>query len=164
MDMKKILQNMDSAVAGEKPAAPAEVGSMKAILESLHDVSDKEVVNEAATITVSAETGAEVADMIAALQANAGMKPTAKDMPIGISFAVGFIPALACNAAIISATSAPVSALTVIVAASLTTSLSDTSCSDSSIAFILPTSAGAAGFSPATAESIFCNIFFISIF
>ena len=61
--MKKILQNMDSAVAGEKPAAPAEVGSMKAILESLHDVSDKEVVNEAATITVSAETGAEVADM-----------------------------------------------------------------------------------------------------
>lgn len=80
--MKKILQNMDSAVAGEKPAAPAEVGSMKAILESLHDVSDKEVVNEAATITVSAETGAEVADMIAALQANAGMKPTAKDMPI----------------------------------------------------------------------------------
>jgi hypothetical protein len=38
MDMKKILENMDSAAAGNKPAA--EVGSMKSILESIQSVEE----------------------------------------------------------------------------------------------------------------------------
>ena len=38
MDMKKILENMDSAAAGERPAAGADAGSMKAILESINKV------------------------------------------------------------------------------------------------------------------------------
>jgi len=40
MDMKKILENMDSASSGNNPAAKAEVGSMKAILESINDVKE----------------------------------------------------------------------------------------------------------------------------
>ena len=36
--MKKILENMDSAAAGERPAAGADAGSMKAILESINKV------------------------------------------------------------------------------------------------------------------------------
>ena len=38
--MKKILENMDSASSGNNPAAKAEVGSMKAILESINDVKE----------------------------------------------------------------------------------------------------------------------------
>lgn len=38
MDMKKILENMDSAAAGERPAAGVDAGSMKAILESINKV------------------------------------------------------------------------------------------------------------------------------
>jgi len=40
MDMKKILENMDSAAAGERPAAGADAGSMKAILESINKVQE----------------------------------------------------------------------------------------------------------------------------
>ena len=39
MDMKKIVENMDAAVAGEKPSGGADAGSMKAILESLNKVT-----------------------------------------------------------------------------------------------------------------------------
>ena len=46
--------------------------------------SNKEQLNEAATISISAETGAEIADMIAAMQGHAGMqsKPVGGDMPM----------------------------------------------------------------------------------
>ena len=46
--------------------------------------SKKEQLNEAATISISAETGAEIADMIAAMQGHAGMgpKPVPADMPM----------------------------------------------------------------------------------
>lgn len=41
MDMKKILENMDSAAAGEKPAAGANnVNDMKTILESIQQVEE----------------------------------------------------------------------------------------------------------------------------
>ena len=40
MDMKKILENMDSAAAGKRPGAGADAGSMKAILESLNKVKE----------------------------------------------------------------------------------------------------------------------------
>ena len=41
MDMKKILENMDAAVAGEKPSAgAANVNDMKAILESIQQVEE----------------------------------------------------------------------------------------------------------------------------
>lgn len=41
MDMKKILENMDAAAAGEKPAAgAANVNDMKAILESIQQVEE----------------------------------------------------------------------------------------------------------------------------
>ena len=39
-NMLDILSNFDSAAKGEKPAAPAEVGSMKAILESIQAVEE----------------------------------------------------------------------------------------------------------------------------
>ena len=38
--MKKILENMDSAAAGERPAAGVDAGSMKAILESINKVQE----------------------------------------------------------------------------------------------------------------------------
>ena len=45
--------------------------------------SNKEKLNEAASLSVNAETGAEIADMISAMQGNAGMgKPVAADMPM----------------------------------------------------------------------------------
>ena len=37
--MKKILENMDAAAAGKKPAGAADAGSMKSILESLNKVT-----------------------------------------------------------------------------------------------------------------------------
>jgi len=46
--------------------------------------SKKEQLNEAATLSISAETGAEIADMLAAMQGHAGMgpKPVPADMPM----------------------------------------------------------------------------------
>ena len=46
--------------------------------------SKKEQLNEAATLSISAETGAEIADMIAAMQGHAGVgpKPVPADMPM----------------------------------------------------------------------------------
>ena len=48
------------------------------------ETSEKQELNEAATITISAETGAEISDMIASMQGNAGMqtKPVGGDMPM----------------------------------------------------------------------------------
>ena len=41
MDMKKILENMDQAAAGEKPAAgKGNVNDMKTILESIQAVEE----------------------------------------------------------------------------------------------------------------------------
>ena len=58
---------------------------MKDLIKQMTDIetSSKEQLNEAASLTVNAETGAEIADMIAAMQGNAGMgKPVAGDMPM----------------------------------------------------------------------------------
>ena len=43
--------------------------------------SKKEQLNEAASITISAETGAEISDMLAAMQSNAGMQSKPAPMP-----------------------------------------------------------------------------------
>ena len=58
---------------------------MKDLIKQMTDIenSTKEQLNEAASLTVNAETGAEIADMISAMQGNAGMgKPVAADMPM----------------------------------------------------------------------------------
>jgi len=59
---------------------------MKNLIQQMTDIenSKKEQLNEAATISISAETGAEIADMIAAMQGHAGMgpKPVPADMPM----------------------------------------------------------------------------------
>ena len=58
---------------------------MEKLIKELTDIenSSKEQLNEAASLTVNAETGAEIADMIAAMQGNAGMgKPVPADMPM----------------------------------------------------------------------------------
>ena len=58
---------------------------MKDLIKQMTDIetSSKEQLNEAASLTVNAETGAEIADMISAMQGNAGMgKPVAGDMPM----------------------------------------------------------------------------------
>ena len=58
---------------------------MQALITQMTDIehSNKEQLNEAASLTVNAETGAEIADMISAMQGNAGMgKPVAADMPM----------------------------------------------------------------------------------
>ena len=58
---------------------------MKNLIKQITDIenSSKEQLNEAASLTVNAETGAEIADMISAMQGNAGMgKPVAADMPM----------------------------------------------------------------------------------
>ena len=59
---------------------------MKNLIQQMTDIqnSNKEQLNEAATISISAETGAEIADMIAAMQGHAGVgaKPVPADMPM----------------------------------------------------------------------------------
>jgi hypothetical protein len=59
---------------------------MKNLIQQMTDIenSKKEHLNEAATISISAETGAEIADMISAMQGHAGMgpKPVPADMPM----------------------------------------------------------------------------------
>jgi len=59
---------------------------MKNLIQQMTDIenSKKEQLNEAATISISAETGAEIADMIAAMQGHAGVgpKPVPADMPM----------------------------------------------------------------------------------
>ena len=59
---------------------------MKKLIQQMTDIetSEKQELNEAATITISAETGAEISDMIASMQGNAGMqtKPVGGDMPM----------------------------------------------------------------------------------
>jgi hypothetical protein len=59
---------------------------MKNLIQQMTDIenSKKEQINEAASITISAETGAEISDMIASMQGNAGMqsKPVPADMPM----------------------------------------------------------------------------------
>lgn len=47
--MLDILKNFDAAEKGEKPAGPAEVGSMKAILEGFHNASVGNTINESET-------------------------------------------------------------------------------------------------------------------
>ena len=60
--------------------------NMKNLIQQMTDIenSKKEQINEAASITISAETGAEISDMIASMQGNAGMqsKPVPADMPM----------------------------------------------------------------------------------
>ena len=61
------------------------MSNMKDLIKQMTDIenSTKEQLNEAASLTVNAETGAEIADMINAMQGNAGMgKPVAADMPM----------------------------------------------------------------------------------
>ena len=58
---------------------------MKNLIKQMTDIenSTKKPLNEAASLNVSAETGAEIADMISAMQGNAGMgKPASSDMPM----------------------------------------------------------------------------------
>ena len=54
--MKKILENMDSASSGNNPAAEAEVGSMKAILESINDVNECGMTEMPGMAPMAAET------------------------------------------------------------------------------------------------------------
>ena len=54
--MKKILENMDSASSGNNPAAEAEVGSMKAILESINDVKECGMTEMPGMAPMAAET------------------------------------------------------------------------------------------------------------
>jgi len=60
--------------------------NMKNLIQKMTDIenANKEQLNEAATISISAETGAEIADMIAAMQGHAGVgpKPVPADMPM----------------------------------------------------------------------------------
>lgn len=51
---------------------------MKKLIKQMTDIetSERTKLNEAATISISAETGAEISDMIAAMQGNAGMQDT----------------------------------------------------------------------------------------
>ncbi len=61
------------------------MSNMKDLIKQMTEIetSSKEQLNEAASLTVNAETGAEIADMISAMQGNAGMgKPVAGDMPM----------------------------------------------------------------------------------
>ena len=61
------------------------MSNMKKLIKQMTDIenSNKEKLNEAASLSVNAETGAEIADMISAMQGNAGMgKPVAADMPM----------------------------------------------------------------------------------
>jgi len=60
---------------------------MKNLIQQMTDIENsakKETLTEAASISVTAETGAEIADMIAAMQGHAGMqsKPVPADMPM----------------------------------------------------------------------------------
>jgi len=61
---------------------------MKKLIKQMTDIetSEKTKLNEAATISISAETGAEISDMIAAMQGNAGMqdKPTLSAPSLGM--------------------------------------------------------------------------------
>lgn len=61
------------------------MSNMQDLINKMTDIenSSKEQLNEAASLTVNAETGAEIADMISAMQGNAGMgKPVPADMPM----------------------------------------------------------------------------------
>ena len=91
MDMKKILENMDAAANGEKTAAPAEVGSMKAILESIQSVEEcggMEMAQpmsapEEDKVTMNVSLNARGADAIADLiKLMGGTKEQHIDMPL----------------------------------------------------------------------------------
>ena len=90
MDMKKILENMDSAAAGERPAAGADAGSMKAILESINKVQEAPIEEcgdnmmasqempmaqggQEVTVSVTASGKENVADLISLMQQAAGI-------------------------------------------------------------------------------------------
>ena len=57
--------------------------NMKNLIQQMTDIenSKKEQLNEAASITISAETGAEISDMLTAMQSNAGMQSKPAPMP-----------------------------------------------------------------------------------
>ena len=89
-NMLDILKNFDAAGSGEKSAAPAEVGSMKAILESFNKVDEcgMEGMEMAApaqgqpvTVNVTASGKENVADLIALMQQAAGIEQHV-DMPM----------------------------------------------------------------------------------
>ena len=91
MDMKKILENMDSAAAGKRPGAGADAGSMKAILESLNKVKEPTMEEcgdnmmasqempmsaeggQPVTVSVTASGKDNVADLISLMQQAAGI-------------------------------------------------------------------------------------------
>ena len=93
--MLDILKNFDSAEKGEKPAGPAEVGSMKAILEGFHNVTEATVEEcgdmemaapmsaegQPVTVNVTASGKENVADLIALMQQAAGIEQHV-DMPM----------------------------------------------------------------------------------
>lgn len=99
MDMKKILENMDAAVAGEKPSGGADAGSMKSILESLNKVTQAPIEEcgdnmmasqempmsseggQPVTVNVTASGKENVADLIALMQQAAGIEQHV-DMPM----------------------------------------------------------------------------------
>jgi len=99
MDMKKILENMDAAAAGKKPAGAADAGSMKSILESLNKVTQAPIEEcgdnmmasqempisseggHPVTVSVTASGKENVADLIALMQQAAGIEQHV-DMPM----------------------------------------------------------------------------------
>ena len=99
MDMKKILENMDSAAAGERPAAGADAGSMKAILESINKVQEAPIEEcgdnmmasqempmsseggQPVTVSVTASGKENVADLISMMQQAAGID-SAPQLPV----------------------------------------------------------------------------------
>lgn len=101
MDMKKILENMDSAAAGNRPGAGADAGSMKAILESINKVQEAPIKEcgdnmmasqempmsaeggHPVTVSVTASGKDNVADLISLMQQAAGID--APQAPMAIS-------------------------------------------------------------------------------
>lgn len=94
-DMLNILKNFDDASAGNKPAGPADTGSMKAILESIQSVEEcgdmpateqPEMTppmqqGQPVTVSVTASGKENVADLIAMMQQAAGIEQHV-DMPM----------------------------------------------------------------------------------
>jgi len=79
--MKKILENMDAAAVGNKPfAGDTNFNDMKKILENFNSAktTEKQTLNEAAAVTMSADTPQQVGELMT-LMRNAGMDP--KVMP-----------------------------------------------------------------------------------
>lgn len=87
MDMKKILENMDAASTGKSPVKVAEVGSMKAILESMKSVtecgmSEMPYSPESDPVTMNVTLNARGADAIADLIKLMGGQGATTSMPV----------------------------------------------------------------------------------